>query len=289
MSQSWEEWVEENLIRGCDTAEIRDILLKNNFTMDGARNLMGAKFPGFEATGTTGSARAHYVMPQDMYKALTQCRITKPAIPAVHGLRPIERIETDLLQLYVLEDFLTHEQCEGLNTITRSELRPSTTTSGEHYYRTSSTCDLHNHDHPLVKEVDLRIAAALGINHSYSEEIQAQLYLPGQEFKQHTDFFLPNTKDYEKYAGTRGNRTWTFMVYLNSAIKGGGTEFTKIGRIFTPKRGTAIIWNNLDAEGIPNDDTTHAGLPVEEGEKIVITKWFRERGTGLMFMDPIAT
>ena len=286
MEKSWAEWAKENLERGCNTHEIRDILLKNHFTMGAVHQMMGDHFPG-DPHDTKDSF--HYRMPPDMYKALTEIRITRPAVPALHGPKPIERIETDLMQLYVLENFISDEECEGLNAIIRTELRPSTVTvdNGDRYFRTSSTCDLHNQDHPLVKTVDHKMAAALGINHSYSEEIQAQLYLKGQQFKAHTDCFPPYTPEYEKYAGVRGNRTWTFMVYLNCATQGGGTEFTKINRTFTPKRGTAIIWNNLDVNGYPNDGTMHAGLPVEDGEKIVITKWFRERGQGLMFMDPL--
>jgi prolyl 4-hydroxylase len=84
---------------------------------------------------------------------------------------------------------------------------------------------------------------------------------------------------------TRGQRTWTFMVYLNEGMKGGGTKFFAIHRVFTPKKGTAVVWNNLYPDGSPNHDTLHSGLPVEAGHKIVITKWFRERGTGPMFYE----
>jgi prolyl 4-hydroxylase len=107
----------------------------------------------------------------------------------------------------------------------------------------------------------------------------------GQEFKAHTDYFEPNTDEYVKFAGDRGNRTWTFMIYLNETKKGGGTNFVKLDKIFYPKKGAAVVWNNLCKDGIPNPNSMHAGMPVEKGEKVVITKWFREKGTGPMFRE----
>jgi prolyl 4-hydroxylase len=47
----------------------------------------------------------------------------------------------------------------------------------------------------------------------------------------------------------------------------------------------AVFWNNLHSDGSSNRDTLHCGLPVEAGHKIIITKWFREKGASPMFYD----
>jgi prolyl 4-hydroxylase len=75
------------------------------------------------------------------------------------------------------------------------------------------------------------------------------------------------------------------MVYLNDGMEGGGTRFFSIDRAFQPKKGQAVIWNNLHADGSPNHDTLHSGEPVTAGHKIIITKWFRENGAGPMFFE----
>ena len=80
-----------------------------------------------------------------------------------------------------------------------------------------------------------------------------------------------------------GNRTWTFMIYLNDTLQGGGTAFPNINEVFYPKRGRAVVWNNLKADGRGNPFTMHCGEPVEAGEKFIITKWFRERCMAPMF------
>jgi len=45
------------------------------------------------------------------------------------------------------------------------------------------------------------------------------------------------------------------------------------------------FWNNLNADGLPNEDTMHAGEPVTAGHKIIITKWFRVHGDGPVFHE----
>ena len=52
-----------------------------------------------------------------------------------------------------------------------------------------------------------------------------------------------------------------------------------------PKTGMALLWNNLNADGTPNLATRHCGEPVTRGHKVIITKWFRVHGDGLVFED----
>ena len=90
---------------------------------------------------------------------------------------------------------------------------------------------------------------------------------------------------YQRYAGVRGNRTWTFMVYLNEGMEGGATHFDAIDYAVQPKLGMTVIWNNLKADGTPNENTRHAGEPVTKGHKVIITKWFRVFGDGPLFFE----
>ena len=107
----------------------------------------------------------------------------------------------------------------------------------------------------------------------------------GQQFKAHWDYFEPDTDVYRRLAGVRGNRTWTFMVYLNEGMEGGATRFTEIDYAVQPKAGMALFWNNLKADGSPNKATIHAGEPVTSGYKMIITKWFRAVGDGPLFHE----
>ena len=66
------------------------------------------------------------------------------------------------------------------------------------------------------------------------------------------------------------------MIYLNDVEEGGETFFPFLSIAFYPKKGQALIWNNLSFDGMPNKQTLHQGKPVLKGSKAIITKWFRE-------------
>lgn len=211
--------------------------------------------------------------------------VASPPLLRNPSLTKLRRIPVESLQLYTLDDFMSAAECSALCELIEPHLQPSMIAgrTSDKYFRTSRSCDLFRIQHPLVWEIDTRIAHTMGIQLAYSERIQVQHYGVGQQFKHHTDYFVPGTEDYMQHAGVEGNRTWTFMVYLNDCEAGGGTNFPAVNVTFQPKRGQAVIWNNLDADGVPNPHSMHAGEPVLAGHKVIITKWFRERGKGEMF------
>jgi prolyl 4-hydroxylase len=270
LDSAWKRWLQENLERRCDHKELVAILLKNDFSLSAIKGAMAAVFPvEYEFAGS----------PEPTPSAIATPFFTRQKNPK------LTKIDTDLLQLYTLDDFLAPRECDDLVAIIDHYLRPSTLTTAEKdsSFRTSRTCDLSLLQSPVVAAVDERIARTVGIRLPYAEGNQAQRYDIGQQFKAHTDYFEPNTSEYAAYGGSRGNRTWTFMVYLNEGMMGGGTKFLAIDKTFRPKKGQAVIWNNLRDDGTPNPDTLHSGEPVIMGHKIIITQWFREQGVGPMF------
>ena len=187
------------------------------------------------------------------------------------------RLDTPLAQVYELPGLLGRDECEEVIAAINESLQPSTVTRGSSDYRTSRTCHLRQNRPELAKRLDQRFAALLGVDPGLSEPIQGQRYDPGEYFKEHTDWFAPGTKEFEKNTAKGGQRTWTVMIYLNAVERGGETCFKRLGRCFTPLPGLALAWNNLQADGSPNRFTLHEAMPVEEGSKWVITKWFREK------------
>jgi prolyl 4-hydroxylase len=279
LDASWTGWLKENLQRGCNPEELLGILLKNAFDIRSIRDAMGSEFP--DQSPLALAAERREPDPID-FAAVASVRLTQPGSGA-------QRFDSDRVQLYTLAGFMSDAECDGLVAIIDRHLRPSTVTieSSDRGYRTSRTSDLSLLRSDVVARIDEKIAGALGIRLPYSEGIQAQRYDVGEQFKQHTDYFEPGTTEYAEHAGARGNRTWTFMAYLNHVEGGGATRFLALDHAFAPVKGTALAWNNLRADGTVNPDTLHAGEPVTAGHKIIITKWFRERGRGPMrYPDP---
>jgi prolyl 4-hydroxylase len=187
------------------------------------------------------------------------------------------RLDTPLAQIYELPDLLSRQECEALMEAIDHQLVPSTVTHGDSNYRTSRTCHLPGADADLARRIDQRLAGLFAVDPRLSEPLQGQHYLTGQYFKEHTDWFAPGTEEFTTHTNPGGQRTWTVMIYLNNVPRGGQTCFKRLGRCFTPVQGLALAWNNLMADGTPNPFTLHEAMPVDEGSKYVITKWFRAR------------
>ncbi len=237
LDQPWKAWVRLNVERGCSREELLGILLNEGFDEDAAR--------------------------LEAYRAPLR----------IANLQPVE---SPRLEMYTAERFLSHEHCSALISLMQGHLRPSTITTSEpdQFFRRSQTADLSHLDAPVIREVDARICAALGVDPAFAEPTQAQLYQVGDEFKAHTDYF--EEYELERFSTQAwGQRTWTFMVYLNEPAGGGETAFPNIGLAVRPKTGLAVIWNSLRPDGSPNPYSLHHGTPVRAGWKAIITKWFR--------------
>ncbi|MDA7787815.1 2OG-Fe(II) oxygenase [Sphingomonadaceae bacterium] len=193
----------------------------------------------------------------------------------------MQRVPTDRLELLRCRDFLSAGMCENLIALIDQERRPSTIAddNGDDYFRTSETCDLHAGS-SVVDELNRMFTALSGIDPAFGEPAQGQRYAVGQEFKPHTDYFAPGGQDYDKFCSIAGQRTWTFMIYLNEVESGGGTRFKSINKTFKPETGALLCWNNRRADGSVNPFTLHHGMKVRKGLKYVITKWYREKEWG---------
>ena len=155
--------------------------------------------------------------------------------------------------MFAVPNFLPGELCDALIALIDANRRPSTIAdpNGDDYFRTSETCDLDPGE-PAVRDVEARLLALTGIDPAHGEPIQGQRYEVGQEFKAHTDYFEPDGQDFSRYCTVAGQRTWTFMAYLNDVDAGGATRFKLIDKIFQPRRGMLVGWNNRRPDGSLN-------------------------------------
>lgn len=190
----------------------------------------------------------------------------------------VSRIDTPKLDIYGRQDFLSLQECAELRVMIDANARPSTLFSGSANadYRTSSSCNLDPHDESVSRISD-RICALMGLPAEQGETLQGQRYENGQEYKPHCDYF-PVAADYwPAMLRSGGQRCWTAMIYLSPVEAGGETHFPYCEFMVPPNEGMLLMWNNLDRDGAPNENSLHAARAVESGTKYVVTKWFRER------------
>ena len=193
----------------------------------------------------------------------------------------VRRVPSPKIELFDRPRFLPPEPCAQLIELIDLDRRPSTIAdpNGDHYFRTSETCDL-DAAQPAVQDLEARLFALNSIDPAYGEPVQGQRYETGQEFKAHTDYFEPGGQDFTRYCSVSGQRTWTFMIYLNDVEAGGATRFKVVDKLVRPETGKLLCWNNHRPDGTLNAATLHHGMKVRKGVKYVITKWYRERPWG---------
>ena len=207
--------------------------------------------------------------------------LTIPGATSIETMltRPgVRRVPNPKVEMLTVPGFLPDALCAELRDLIDANRRPSTIAdpNGDSYFRTSETCDL-DPENPAVQDLEARLHALNGIPIEYGEPVQGQRYEVGNEFKPHTDYFEPSGSDFTKYTSVSGNRTWTFMAYLNDVPAGGATRFKVIDKIFQPQQGMLLCWNNRRLDGSLNAATLHHAMKVRKGLKYVITKWYRER------------
>ncbi|MBE1299936.1 MAG: hypothetical protein GJ680_08545 [Alteromonadaceae bacterium] len=256
------KWIVENLLRGVKGLDLLKNLLNQGFTFEASIKALAGNLPQGVA----------YKYDESFYQQI--------ALPKFLDKPGVTDHSNEHIQLYTVDDFVSPEECGMIWEHASGNLERSTTAAGIISHRTSRTCHLSFLNEPALKTIEQRIIDFMALAQGNKEVMQAQHYSVGEEFKEHTDFFTPGNKEYKEHCLKRGQRTWTFMLYLNDACTGGQTRFTKMDKEFSPKLGRALIWNNLYPNGMPNPNTEHQSIPVETGEKFIITKWFRTLNYG---------
>ena len=122
-------------------------------------------------------------------------------------------------------------------------------------------------ENPAIHALNRRLAAASGTAPDQGEPLQVLRYRPGGEYKPHFDA-IP---------GFANPRTMTFLVWLNQDYEGGETFFPTPGLKLKGRTGDAILFRNTGADGRRDPAAGHAGLPVTSGEKLIASRWIRER------------
>jgi len=122
-------------------------------------------------------------------------------------------------------------------------------------------------ENPAIHALNRRLAAASGTSVGQGEPLQVLRYRPGGEYKPHFDA-IP---------GFDNQRAMTFLVWLSEDYEGGETVFPTPGLKLKGRPGDGLLFRNTGADGRPDPAAGHAGLPVTRGEKLIASRWIRER------------
>ena len=192
--------------------------------------------------------------------------------------------DNDKQMIAVVHDFVSEEECEEILAHTWQNMEKSSVASKDgkgqtHSGRTGSNTWLQHDASPLIQGVADRISQMVRMPLDNAEPFQVVHYTENQEYGYHYDSFDEGDDvDYEGYTKNGGQRLITVLGYLRDVPKGGETGFNHLGVNIQPRRGSIIVWWNVEPNTTKREiKSQHAGLPVLEGEKYAFNLWFREK------------
>jgi prolyl 4-hydroxylase len=122
-------------------------------------------------------------------------------------------------------------------------------------------------ENPAVHALNRRLAAASGTAPEQGEPLQILRYRAGGEYRPHFD----------SVPAFSNQRALTMLVWLNEDYQGGETWFNEPQLALKGQPGDAVLFRNIGADGRRDPKSAHAGLPVTAGEKMLASKWIRQR------------
>lgn len=192
-------------------------------------------------------------------------------------------------RIYLIDNFISDEECEyiinlGGKKVKRSKVVGSNGKAKIDDARTSSGVFLPNEDEVLMR-IGERIAKVTYVPRENGENFYLLRYRLGEEYRPHTDWF-DRIPEFDKIL-SHGQRIATVVSYLSDVEEGGETVFPELNLEVKPKKGSAIVFWNIDLDGRDDPRVLHGSKPVIKGTKWAMTRWIRSMKQWWYLMDII--
>ncbi|MGS0753827.1 2OG-Fe(II) oxygenase [Roseateles sp. GG27B] len=290
LTPEWQAWVRENVARGCSVKSILTLLQQGGHDRALAeRALTQAGAAAIELQNTPPQLQtpaAATAQQQPPPRRRPQIELLYNQLPCSDGQRVRIAAVLDQPQVLLFDNMLSAAECEALIALAEPRLARSTVVDeqlGEarpHADRTSAGGWFQRGEDPLIQRIEARLAEVLNWPLDHGEGLQVLRYGVGGEYRAHFDYFNPTHPGSQQHLRTGGQRVGTCILYLGEVAAGGGTRFPSLGFEVRPTQGAALYFASVDAQGLEDATTLHAGVPVIEGVKYIATKWLRERRYG---------
>jgi prolyl 4-hydroxylase len=282
LSTGLRNWITDNLQRGNSPTAMVETLVSQKFERRIARGLVDA----FVSARAAGTPPPEHTVKLDM--AAPEYQHETPRIAAGNVIRAADaevrvsqRLERPIIVL--LEGVLSDTECSDLVELARPRLQrstvvdPSTGTNMVADYRNSEGMFFRLGETAFINRLDQRLSALMNCPVENGEGLQVLRYEAGGHTAPHFDFLIPSNATNSDSIARSGQRLSTLIVYLNDVPQGGETVFPAVGLSVTPRRGNAVYFEYTNSTMQVDQKSLHAGAPVGQGEKWVVTKWMRAR------------
>ncbi|CAG5117913.1 unnamed protein product [Candidula unifasciata] len=116
------------------------------------------------------------------------------------------------------------------------------------------------------KVISYRIKEAMGLDPASGGKFQITSYPEGKAYKEHTDCTLGGVD--------KRDRVVSVLMYLSDVEDGGETAFPYLGIWAKPKKGRALVWNNMSPDGVCEEHSKHIASVVKKGSKYILIRWY---------------
>ena len=273
LPQEWQVWLKDNLARGCEPGAMANVMVR-----DGKFEATLARAAIEEARSRSFAHLPPPPEPQPMPDIDTSANVIHTPDRAVDVLLTLKAP-----RIVLLGNVLSGDECDELIRYGEQRLQRSPVVSDTdgatqvHAHRTSRGAMLQRGETELVSRIEARLAALTQWPVENGEGMQLLRYEKGNEYRPHFDWFDPALPGPRRHLERGGQRVGTVVMYLSDVEQGGGTSFPNVGLQVQPKKGSAVFFANTDVYRVPEQNSLHAGEPVEKGVKFIATKWLRER------------
>lgn len=274
LNDEWKLWIKNNLYRKCTIESIVETMVNSGFNKEYSEKIVNI----CAETGDIGDISINeYIYGTTFFHDM--CSYIDAGDRKVRvslwNKKPL---------IVVLENVLSHEECEEIIKLSIPKLEKSGVISNEtgesvlmNNVRSSSGTYFKNNENDFFIKLNERFSKIVNLPVYQSEHLQILNYQIGEQYLPHHDYFSSNVDGVDKKVKQFGQRVSTMVIYLNDVEKGGTTSFPEIGLSVMPKKGGAVYFEYCNSIGQLDSKTLHAGDPVIEGEKWVATKWMRDR------------
>ena len=276
-------WVDEQLARGCDPAEMIDAMVTVGHARSFAESVIGRasgkqRFDG-PGDGVVADTHANDV-PIEVPEPLLAPLASGASTIVLDDHRVEILVNLHHPRIIVFGGLLTDDECDALIAASRPKLERSETVNRAsggtelNQARTSEGTYFFHDASPLLQTINRRIAQVTRWPLSHGEPLQILHYGVGAEYQPHYDYFSPEDAGTPSLLEHGGQRVGTLIIYLNTPDAGGATVFPDVGLEVAPIRGNAVFFA-YDRPS-PVSRTLHGGTSVVAGEKWIATRWMRE-------------